>query len=449
MPDQPCCAHRRIAALGTRNKESLGIRIFGILALASGAWILYKFVVYLASKPWTDLELSWIEWLADAITDIPLWAAACFIFSGVGLLKRKPWASSILLVGTGLTVLLFEWRLIMVGPCTEEIRYVVAFATAALVIWFFNRPTIRSMHPPVKGMKIVGIVWVIALSAGLVWATINWLKKGGPKTPRLREVVYEYKGDDFYASNYVRTPFPLGYTVAVPKGSVLRKVEGGNGYTVFLTGAKEDWLIILRSESILQKMEPSAWPFGYSDVYHFSRKLFRERYGLIPMVMRSLVLRPSSYQVEEAEIGGCTCFIVKCNGMKPAADYYVFCGHDVVGEGAIIAEESGKGDLGKQRIDEMLSSIRLQDEPPKSTVEYVEEGVALFDAGDVEAAKFSFASALCLEWENAEYHYYLGRAFFETGNAKSAWEHLKQATSLDPDYPEAQELLDRVQPAER
>jgi len=69
----------------------------------------------------------------------------------------------------------------------------------------------------------------------------------------------------------------------------------------------------------------------------------------------------------------------------------------------------------------------------------------LWSQGDLQGAKFSLVSALCLDWENPQYHYYLGRTFFETENHRSARRHLEKAIHLQPDFPEARELLKRVE----
>ena len=69
----------------------------------------------------------------------------------------------------------------------------------------------------------------------------------------------------------------------------------------------------------------------------------------------------------------------------------------------------------------------------------------MFSQQDFEAAKFPFASALILDWQNSKYQYYLGRAFFKTENWNSAEMRLKKAISLQPDFPEARKLLEKVE----
>ncbi|MEE9143614.1 MAG: hypothetical protein V3U06_02455 [Candidatus Binatia bacterium] len=88
--------------------------------------------------------------------------------------------------------------------------------------------------------------------------------------------------------------------------------------------------------------------------------------------------------------------------------------------------------------------MKLQNKPLMSAQEYFREGMILFNRKDYEKAKFPFASALYLDWQNSKYQYYLGRAFFKTENWNSAEMRLMKAVSLQPDFPEARKLLEKV-----
>jgi hypothetical protein len=427
-----------------RTRSSVAVKFFGVLALAWGIRGLYKAVVYFAGKPWTEFELSWTQWLLSSDATLLVLIPVCLIASGTGLLRGKPWARCLLLTTTAILVILLAGRLIVIGPCTEEIRYVVGFGMAGFVIWFFNQPTIRSMYPPVKGMRILAMVWVMTLLSGLFWATISWFREGGPESPRLEKTVYQYKGDDVFARDYVRSPFPLMYTLVIPKEFVVRSLtkDDSGSIDIWLATPEGRGLIALGSSPWFDYLFPLSGALPKDgDAYRSTRKLFAERYGLIPRLVRKLGIVGNASRFEEARIDGVTAFIARSLGETASIEYYLFQERQPIGAGSIVAPKEGYS-LSIEQVDDVISSIKPQDEPPRSAEEYFQEGVALFDAGDVEGAKFSFASALCLEWENAECHYYLARAFLETDNAKSGWEHLKEAMSLDPDCPEAQELLE-------
>jgi hypothetical protein len=342
-------------------------------------------------------------------------------------------------------------RLVLFGPCTEGIRYTVAFAAAAVVIWYFNRKSIRLQFPYGRSLKVPGILWIVAVSSILIWATASWYSEGGHTSPRLQKVVYEPRNGAFYSENYSRTGFPVGYTLAVPKGFVVASLdkEEEGGVSVCLTDPRKGGIIDICSQNRLGFTLSIAEVLGYSsDSYESTRKVFAERYGLFLRLPRKFIVGlGDDGQFEEARIGNITAFIAKSFEETTWIEYYLFQGREHMGAGTIVSRAEG-GSLSQEQINEILSSIRPQDQPIKSDMEYFEEGLALFDAGDVEAAKFRFASALCLDWDNPEYHYHMAEAFLETDRLRSAWDHLNESVSLDPDYPAAQELFDRIRAGE-
>ncbi len=135
-------------------------------------------------------------------------------------------------------------------------------------------------------------------------------------------------------------------------------------------------------------------------------------------------------------------FVMKSNGKYFWRDYHLFRQNVSLGSSTIMVKK--EGEFNKINIDEIISSIKYQEKPLKSAEGFFEEGVTLYNKQEYEKAKLSFASALCLDWENSRYHYYLGSSFFENKNWDSAKQHLEKTISLQPDYLEAQKLLQEI-----
>jgi len=101
------------------------------------------------------------------------------------------------------------------------------------------------------------------------------------------------------------------------------------------------------------------------------------------------------------------------------------------------------GILKKEEIENMISSLRLVSSE-KTAKDYFQEGLNLFNQSKYEEAKFKFVNALCIDGENAECYYYLARAFLKTGKQKEAERHLKETITFQPDYLDAQKLLQEI-----
>jgi len=370
--------------------------------------------------------------------------AVGFIISGFCVLKGKPWSRYLILITTGLDLGGLVKRFILLGPFTEEYFYLISFATAALFIWFFNREPTRVRFPYRKGLTVLTIVWIASLSIAIFGAGFMWFKYGGYTIPKLQKGVYKSHNESFYSQDYFRSPFPLKYTLAIPHSFTLYHLhrDDSSGVTVSLMSPQKDFLM-MGDRTVIQDL-PSFKILGYNDPYQLTQKYFSERYGLIFTIMKVIAFSTGVYRVEEAQINGLRGFVQKGSGKTWISEYYLFQEHKPIGGGFIVGRKE-EGGLSQQRIDEIISSIKPQDEVLKSAQEFFREGMILFDRHDFERAKLSFASALCLSWKNSQYHYYLGRAFYETKNWNSAKKHLEQALSLQPDYPEAQKFLTAVE----
>jgi hypothetical protein len=429
-------------------KRSISIMVFGILSIACGLFVFYTIAFHLVSMPWAELKHEWykmISWFFVSSLIFFLGIVAGFVVSGIGVVRAKPWSRYLLLITTGIALWSLVNRLIVLGPCTEEFYYISRFSIGALFIGFFNRKSVRTVFPYRKGSKVLTVLWIIVFSIEIAGASILWFTYRRYTIPTLQEGVYPLRDESFYSKDYIRTSFPLKYTVAIPKGFTPFSVDRDDttGITIMLFYLNKG-SISMGDPTFLETMYSSAKEFGYRDPHRYYQKFFSERYGLYFLVMKMSVLGLGIQRIERAQINGLSVFVKKGKARdKLWNNFYLFRGSEVIGHVDII----GPGFTGEQ-MDDIISSLRIQHKPLESARDLFQEGKTLFQQRDFEGAKFSFVSALCLNWENPQYHYYLGRTFFETENWFSAKRHLKKAISLQPDHPGAEKLLNEVETKE-
>ena len=70
---------------------------------------------------------------------------------------------------------------------------------------------------------------------------------------------------------------------------------------------------------------------------------------------------------------------------------------------------------------------------PKTAFDFHQEGKERVKKKRCEKAKMSFASALCLDEENPEYHYSMGEVFYKTANYEQSDRHLTKTMELKND----------------
>ncbi len=445
-----------VEASHAQPERSTGTTVFGLVAICWGIWFLYRCVVVIVGKPWAVFD----EVPTIVVGFSTLLAGIACIVSGFGLLRLKKWSRFLTLEAIGLIGLGLLARLVSLGPATEEWSYLIHFGLVALFIWFLNRRPMRTRFPFGKWMQtsIMGgtmILLLLILGVGTMWVSVE-----GYKIPKLQKGVYKRKPEGFYATDYFRSPFPLKHTLAIPNGSRLIFLEergsSGQAIGVYLAAGRRGGIHMTDGTSF---SGPSATvdsemfePFGYGDQYSFARKLFLERYGMVFLAVRGIAMPwGSSFdcQVEEVQMDELRAFVVRENsdGEWTSSEYHLFLGKDGIGGGRIFGGK-GEGSLNKQEVEAIISSIRLQEEPLKSAQEFFDEGMTLLDEGDVEKAKFSLASALLLGWENADYHYHLGRALAHTENWSQARRRFERTLTLEPDYAGAQDQLEQVKAKE-
>jgi tetratricopeptide (TPR) repeat protein len=400
-------------------KDRVLIAIFGITAIILGIISLYNHYYYIKPLIYSPLKLT--------------------INNQTGNLLFG------LITGLGFILSIIIW-----GSHSKESYVLYYFFLVGILIWFFNRKTIKAVFQYHKNLKVLSKVWIVILTLEIVAYGILWFKYEFYKIPKPQQVVYQSKDSGFYSKGYYRSSFPLKYTIALPRYFSLAGISndaGGAICIMFIDPAdpQKDLILISNQTFFLEKSYSDfGRNLGYNSPYRFAEWFFSERYSIIFGRLRSITTKHLN-KVERAKINDLNGFVEKGNikaGFKN--EIYLFHDHDFMGFVSIFGCKDEKN-LTRSQMDEIIASNKYQEKPIKSAQEFFQDGLTFYNGKDIEKAKLSFASALCLDWENSQYHYYLGDCFFRDENWDSAKEHVEQAISIQPDYLHAKTLLEKIE----
>ena len=91
-----------------------------------------------------------------------------------------------------------------------------------------------------------------------------------------------------------------------------------------------------------------------------------------------------------------------------------------------------------------MVSLQPQLTQSKTAFDFHREGNKWVKKKNYEKAKMSFASAICLEEKNPEYHFSMGEVFYKTRNFEQADRHLTKTIEINSEFFGARELFEKV-----
>jgi len=179
-----------------------------------------------------------------------------------------------------------------------------------------------------------------------------------------------------------------------------------------------------------------AKAYGYDDALDFGRRFIQERVAIVAYIARATL--KSEYA--EVEIGDWT-GIREAHHWRESEwrlwDYNLW--HRTKRTSmrvGIAVKDSATPDAAAQRL---ISTIHYVDFE-KSGAAFLQRGKALIAHGRPEDAKFELANALYSDWGNADNHYWMARAYFDTGRFSMSVEHANHALAIRSDWKDAIEL---------
>ncbi len=421
------------------------------------------------------ITIPYTEWGAllgekELFEDMQLGLAFSCMLAGVGLLIFRAWARVFTIWIIWTFAGFFFYIFLLVGPMEFEVffvqKFAIFFALALILLWFFNQEETRetlNSDPQKKRNRLIPFFTMLLISIG-IFVFVNLpaqlpLVFTDARFPEIEEVSYSFPSKRYYETKYNRTEFPLPYTVAVPKGTRLISLNQDSGFKnegkceVRLDTPGQAQTLLLTRQTPVQaewgseKIQKFLKRIYLLTPYHYARKIFSDRRSIIYWRSRNKMGQLGGDEIHEVHMGGMNNFVVKLK--KPGEifgknirwnfDFNLYLKDKSAGGGRIFVFKGGE-----KTATNILASLQPQSAQSKTAFDFHQEGEKLAKKKRYEKAKISFASALCLEEGNPEYHYSMGKVFYKTRNYEQADRHLTKTMELDNEFFGAKELFEKT-----
>jgi len=430
------------------------------------------YVVMGFDLPITIPYTEWGELLGEQelFEDIQLGLSVSCMLTGVGLLIFRAWARVFTIWIIWVFAGFFFYIFLLVGPLEFEKffmqKFAIFFGAALLLLWFFNQEDTRetlNSDPQKKQNRRIPFFTMLLISIGIfVFVKLPDqlpLVFTDAQFPEIEEVSYASPSKRYYKANYSRTEFPLPYSVAVPKGTKLISLNQVSGLsdegkceirldtprqaqTLFLTRqtpVQVDWASEER-QKFLKRIYPLT-------PYHYARKKFSDRRSIMNWRERNELGIMGGDAINEVLMSGMSNFVVKIEkpgeifgkDIKWIYDFNLYVKNQSAGGGRILVF---KGD--QKTATNILASLNPRLDQSKTAFDFHQEGKEFVKKKRYEKAKIAFASSICLEPKNPEYHFSMGEVFYKTRNFEQADRHLTRTMELSSDVFGAQELFEKI-----
>lgn len=438
-------------------KRTVGITIFGILGIIRGIVLVFRITTALVkcystiSKLPSDFGFLLGTIMASSLS-LQLAFGIVFLVAGVDVLKLKPRGHRLFLVIGSLLLLLTGISFLMFGFFLEKHTILINIILGALILWFFNRDKTKKsfalsenhLKKEKRGYFAVIIVVVLAV-LGYFYFVKFCLMPSNPfifSDPQRIDYALEDRGR--LPHEYKKRQF-LNYDIYLPSDFRLSSFsydDDFNWVDMVISNPDKTSILLLTNQSLFELMRPISKVFGIDNSYEFGKRFVHEKVSVIFLILRRLSTSKLG-RFDEVYFGDWKGFLQRMT-IKDKEVYNYTIWHKDAKKSLGLTFFIKKGSLTKSEVESIISSV-TSDFPQMTAERHFQEGLNLFNQNKYEEAKFNFVNAICQNRQNAQYYYYLGRAFFETEDWSAAREHFKKAISLRPDYTEAQRLLDEAE----
>ena len=407
----------------------------------------------------------------ELFEDMQLGLAFSCMLTGIGLLIFRAWARVFTIWIIWVFAGFFYYIYLQAGPMEfEEFfmqKFVMFSAMALILLWFFNQEKTRetlNSDPHKKRKRLIPIFTLLLIGVGyFVYVQLPAqlpLIFTDTRFPEIQEVSYSSPSKRHYKAKYNRTEFPLPYTVALPKGTRLISLNQNSGFKnekqcdirLDTPGHAQTLLLTRQTPVQLEWSSEETQKFLKRILrltpHQYARKKFADQNSIYNWRSRNDIGQWGGDEIQEVHIGGMESFIVKVK--KPEEkifgknirwyfDFHLYLKDGSAGGGKIFVFKGG------QKVStEILASLQPQLAQSKTAFDFHLEGKDFVKKKRYEDAKMSFASSICLDEKNPEYHYSMGEVFHKTRNYEQADRHLTKTMELSTEIYGAKELFEKT-----
>jgi len=230
----------------------------------------------------------------------------------------------------------------------------------------------------------------------------------------------------------------INYSISLPKElqikSFIRWDSDSTGYVHFVN-QDESIRVILNMEIF----NPLYKPLRYKNSYGLTRRINR----LTRIFLKFLddELEMDEVSVADKYDGFFTTY--DSDKVKVGQIYQMYAINDRKIKWQVLIMDK-EGVFNEKQWEGIVSDLVLKESSSKKDTEFFAEATRLLEQNDLEGGKLNLINALGLNWDNAQYHFLLAKALYESGFTKGAKNSLEYALEIDSDHANSKDLLEMV-----
>lgn len=446
--------------LELENKSKLSIRVLGGVFTVWGIVQFKQFADFLHSPPYS-LSIPFPQQLWFESKEIKALLAFFWLSLGFSAILLKPD-----LRRKGIALGLIQTIILIIGGLTFGAFYssapLIFILSNIFLLSFFNSESITRFFtlPYYLGPrhKRVFEFTMVLLLFGVVtiWSGLMFIFQPGNITDLSRENILAAHSRKTTAAPYIRSEFPLPYTLSLNKNFKIRpascrvdeqtkyfEVNFDDGHRFYLSNRT------LEEDAYAEWKENSGKLIYYPlSLYDFAKKLFTEKYSFFYFSSRMTMFAKwkglKNYEIKNNGFDiliseGPTYIENRKSWGKHMLHFILFKDNKHYGGGFLYNDDI-------DYLRSIAASVKLNDLPFKTSKEYFAEGKRRYASKKYHGAKRMFEYVYIVDRYNFDTNLELGRVYIQLKDwGKAKW-HLDNALLVRKDSREAANLIKKIPP---